>query len=255
MKPRIVRTHDILRYARDASPHEETLDGYLNYYFVTSSPDGSLPRIQLERGINAPANVHGPDGVRRPVVALRSSPWKAGHATNPWYDEFDLNHGRVRYYGDHKATTPGSLGTTAGNKALIEAWPLFAATSIKDRLLAPPLLLFRSVTVERDGQALVKGHVEFCGVGIIQSLEQVVQQDGNTGGSFPNLALDIAVVDASDRGDAFDMRWIDDRRNPDLDSLQANRYAPLSWSRWVREGNHAFPQIQRSVIPPPRTGS
>ncbi|MGR6317517.1 hypothetical protein Q2K19_05360 [Micromonospora soli] len=255
MKPRIVRTHDILRYARDASPLQETLDGYLNYYFVMPSPDSSLPRIMLERGINAPANVHAPDGVRRPVVALRSSPWKAGHATNPWYDEFDLDHGHVRYYGDHKVDTPGSLGTTTGNKALLAAWPHFAASSMEERLLAPPLLLFRSATVERDGQTLVKGHVEFCGVGILQRLEQVVQHDEATGRSYPNIALDIAVVDASDRGDAIDMRWIDDRRNPEMDSLQANRYAPLSWSRWAREGHQALPRVRRSVIPSPRQGS
>ncbi|MEU1360359.1 hypothetical protein ABZ356_11000 [Micromonospora zamorensis] len=255
MRPRIIRTHDILRYARDASPLKETLDGYLNYYFVMPSPDRSLPHIMLERGINAPATLDGPDGVRRPVVALRSSPWKAGHATNPWHDKFDLDHGHVRYYGDHKPNNPGSVGTTAGNKALLGAWPHFAATSMEDRLLAPPLLLFRSVTVERDGQALVKGHVEFCGVGVIQHLEHVVQQDETTGGSFPNLVLDIAVVDTSDRGDAIDMRWIDDRRNPDLDSLQANRYAPLSWSRWVREGDQALPRVRRSVVPGPRTGS
>ncbi|MER7457516.1 hypothetical protein [Micromonospora sp. NPDC126480] len=255
MTPRIVRTNDILRYARDASPLDETLDGYLNYYFVTSSPDSSLPRIQLERGINAPANVHASDGKRRPVVALRSSPWKAGHATNPWYDEFDLNRGHVRYYGDHKPDTRGPLGSTAGNKALLEAWPLYASSGIHDRLLAPPLLLFRSETVERDGQSLVKGHVRFCGVGIIQRLEHVVQKDETKGRSFPNLALDVAVVDISDRGDAIDMRWIDDRRTAKLDSLQANRYAPLSWSRWVREGHQALPRVRRSGVPAPGRNS
>jgi len=250
MEPRILRTHDTLRYAREASAFEKMWDGYLNYYHVMAPPGSSLPRIQLERGINAPAIVHGPDGARRPVVALRSSPWKAGHATNPWFDEFDLNHGRGRYYGDHKADTPGPFGSTVGNKALLEAWPLYEASCIKNRLLAPPLLMFRSVTVERDGQALPKGHVKFCGVGVIQRLEPVVQQD-EAGASFPNLALDIAVVDASDRGDAIDMRWIDDRRNPDLDSLQANRYAPLSWSRWIREGQQAIRHVRRSVVPAP----
>ncbi|MEU5722737.1 hypothetical protein ABZ783_13040 [Micromonospora sp. NPDC047738] len=239
MKPRIVRTNEILRYARDASPLEERLDGYLNYYFVMSSSCRSLPRLQLERGINAPATVQGPDGARRPVVALRSSPWKAGHATNPWFDEFDLDHSRVRYYGDHKADTPGSFGSTAGNKLLLDAWPLYTASCVEDRLLAPPLSLFRSVTVERDGQTLPKGHVQFCGVGVIRRLEPVVQTDDATGGSFPNLALEISVIDVSDNGDAIDMRWIDDRRNPELDSLQANRYAPLSWSRWAREGRQA----------------
>lgn len=252
MEPRIIRTHDILRYAREASPRQEMMDGYMNYYFVMSSRDSNQPRVRLERGINAPACVHGPDGSRRPVVALRSSPWKAGHATNPWYDEFDLDRGHVRYYGDHKADTLGALGVTAGNRALLEAWPPYASTSTQDRLLAPPLLLFRSATVKRDGRTLVKGHVEFCGVGIIDRLEHVRQQDETTGHSFPNLALDITIVDTSDRGDAIDARWIDDRRNPDLDSLQANRYAPLSWSRWVREGRAGLPRVRRMLAPPPQ---
>jgi len=247
MKPRIVRTHDVLRYARDVNSSEETLDGYLNYYFVMASQDGSLPRIQLERGINAPATVHGLDGVRRPVIALRSSPWKAGHATNPWHDEFDLDRGRVRFYGDHKATVAGPLGSTAGNKALLDAWPLYVSSSIQDRLLAPPLLLFQSVTVERDGQSVMKGHVRFCGVGAIQRLEHVLQHDETTGRSFFNIALDVAVLDTADADDAVDMRWIDDRRNPQLDSLQANRHAPLSWSRWVRGGHDLLPSVTQSL--------
>lgn len=246
MKPRIVRTHEILRYARDVSSFEETLDGYLNYYFLMASPDSGLPRVQLERGINAPAIVRGLDGARRPVIALRSSPWKAGHATNPWHDEFDLDHGRVRFYGDHKAAVAGPLGSTAGNRVLLDAWPLFVSSSIQDRLLAPPLLLFQAVTVERDGQSVMKGHVRFCGVGAIQRLEHVLQQDETTGRSFYNIALDVAVMDTSDSDGAVDMRWIDDRRNARLDSLQANRYAPLSWSRWVREGHDVLPRVTRS---------
>jgi hypothetical protein len=229
------------------------LDGYLNYYFLMSSPGSSLPRIMLERGINAPANVHAPDGVRRPIIALRSSPWKAGQATNPWHDEFDLDDGKVRYYGDHKVDTPGSPGTTAGNKALLEAGRLHTGSTIEDRLLAPPVLLFRARTVRRHGQTLVKGHVEFCGVGVIEHVKPVEQEDSVTGRKFPNLALDIAVLDVSDRGDAIDMRWIDDRRNLALDALQANRHAPLSWSRWVREGRRALRNVRRSVIPAPRT--
>ncbi|MFG3601616.1 hypothetical protein [Micromonospora chersina] len=255
MERRLLRTHDILRYARDANSVQAMLDGYLNYYFVMSSPDRNLPRIMLERGINAPANVHGPDGVRRPVIALRSSPWKAGHATNPWHDEFDLDYGHVRYYGDHKVDTPGSPGVTAGNKALLEAGRLHTGNTVEQRLLAPPLLLFRSKTVERHGQTLVKGHVEFCGVGVIERIEPVVQQDPVTCRSFPNLAVDITIIGTFDRGDAIDMRWIDDRRNLALDALQANRHAPLSWSRWVRDGRRALPHVRRSVIPAPRPGA
>ncbi|MFF4010875.1 hypothetical protein [Streptomyces sp. NPDC001717] len=39
---------------------------------------------------------------RRPAVLIRSSPWKAGTDETPWHDVFDLDNGRVRYFGDHR---------------------------------------------------------------------------------------------------------------------------------------------------------
>jgi hypothetical protein len=173
---------DVLRYAQGASRVDVELDGYLNYHFVTTPPGNTdAPRLMLEAGINPAAPVEGADGARRAVISLRSSPWKAGHVTNPWHDEFDLDHGHVRYYGDHKPTTVGLPGATAGNRALIEAWAQHAATDRRGRLLAPPLLIYRSVTIRRDNRSLVKGHVEFCGAAIIERLEHVVQRDPETG--------------------------------------------------------------------------
>nr|WP_241728629.1 restriction endonuclease [Nocardioides zeae] len=201
----------------------------------------------LEAGINAPSEVFGSDGQRRPLVAIRSSPWKAGHESNPWHDEFDLDHGHVRYFGDHKPSTVGLPGATKGNRLLLEAARLHAGTTRQERLLAPPLLLFRSTTVYRGGRAIVKGHVEFCGAAIIERLEHVVQRDPETGKSFPNIALDLAVV-AGREIDGIDMRWIDDRRDPDLDSETALRYAPDSWVRWVKEGRVAIPGVRRRVL-------
>ncbi len=242
--------HEILRYAQGASRVEFELDGYLNYHFVTtpSEPVGDPPRLMLEAGINPAAMVVAPDRSRRPVLGLRSSPWKAGHVTNPWHDEFDLDHGHVRYYGDHKPSTIGLPGATAGNRALLEAWALHAATAASERLHAPPLLIYRSATITRDGRSLVKGHIEFCGAAIIERLEHVVQRDPETGRSFPNLVLDLAVIDLADSGDTLDMRWIDDRRDPTLDAEQAARHAPASWMRWVKGGRAAIPRVRRRVV-------
>jgi len=240
---------DILRYAQGASRVDVELDGYLNYHFVTTpTAAGDAPRLMLEAGINPAAVITASDGPRRPVISLRSSPWKAGHATNPWHDEFDLDHGHVRYYGDHKPTTVGLPGATMGNRALLDAWTLHAATDPQRRLQAPPLLIYRSVTVRRDGRSLVKGHVEFCGAAIIERLEHVVQRDPDTGRSFPNLVLDLAVIDLANTGDALDLRWIDDRRDPGLDVEQAARHAPASWLRWVRDGRSAIPRVRRRVL-------
>ena len=68
-------------------------------------------------------------------------------------------------------------GATAGNRALLEAWRYHAGTSPAERLLAPPLILFRSKTIHRGGRAIVKGHVEFLGAALIERLEHVVQRD------------------------------------------------------------------------------
>lgn len=82
----------------------------------------------LESGINRAREVVAPDGSRRPVIAIRSSAWKAGHQSNPWHDEFDMDHGHVRYFGDHKPDTLGIPRVTVGNRALMEAWPLHSGT-------------------------------------------------------------------------------------------------------------------------------
>lgn len=247
LHPRYVHLHDELRYAKRASQADVEIDGIPNYHYLLSPLPLGLPRVLLEAGINTPAPVSAVDGARRALIAVRSSPWKAGHETNPWHDEFDLDHGHVRYYGDHKPKTVGFPGVTPGNRALLEAARLHAGTSRTERLMAPPLLLFRAITVYREGRPVRKGHVEFCGAAIIERLEHVVQRDPRTGRSFPNLALDLAVV-SGDEQDGIDLRWIDDRRSPTLSADEALSNAPPSWRRWVSEGRTAIPRIRRRVL-------
>lgn len=250
IEPRTVFVHDELRYARRANQSDVEVDGLLNYHWVISPSELRLPRVMLEAGINAPVATTAPDGRRRPLIAIRSSPWKAGHETNPWHDEFDLDHGHVRYFGDHKASTTGLPGATRGNRLLLEAAHLHAGTTRAERLLAPPLLLFRSITVQREGRGVFKGYVEFCGAAIIERLEHVVQRDPESGRSFPNLALDLAVVTGGET-DGIDLRWIDDRRDATMTAEKALRHAPASWSRWVRQGRVAIPGIRRRVLSSP----
>ena len=139
MSERWVGVMDVLRYAKGADTVTVQLDGYLNYHFLTAAPGRGDAKLMLEAGINRAAEVAGSDGVkRRPVIAIRSSPWKAGHDSNPWHDEFDLDHGHMRYYGDHKPSTLGMVGATIGNRALLDAWHLHAGTDRAERLLAPP---------------------------------------------------------------------------------------------------------------------
>jgi hypothetical protein len=245
--PRHVFVHDELRYAQGANQRDLELDGLVNYHWLTSPEELGRPKVMLEAGINAPAEVAAQDGGRRALIAIRSSPWKAGHETNPWHDEFDLDHGHVRYFGDHKPSTTGLPGATKGNRLLLEAARLHAGTTREERSLAPPLLLYRSTTVQREGRSLVKGHVEFCGAALIDRLEHVVQRDPESGRSFPNLALDLAVVSGGEM-DGIDMRWIDDRRDPSLDSKSTLRHAPASWVKWVKQGRVAIPGLRRRVL-------
>ncbi|WP_237268126.1 restriction endonuclease [Tessaracoccus flavescens] len=244
--PRYVLVHDELRYAQGANQSDQMLDGYPNYHWLMSPDHLNIRKVMLEAGINAPALTVASDGPRRSLIAIRSSPWKAGHETNPWHDEFDLDHGHVRYFGDHKPTTTGAPGATRGNAMLLDAMRLHAGTTREERLLAPPLLLFRSVSVHRGGRQIQKGHVEFCGAAIIERLEHVVQRDPATGKSFPNIALDLAVV--SDLTvDGIDLRWLDDRRDPLLSAEESLKHAPQRWKDWIAKGRVAIPGIRRRV--------
>ena len=240
---------EVLRYAKGADREVPELDGFANFHFVTRDPlVPSGKRILLESGINRVAAVPGPEGSRRPLLALRSSPWKAGAATNPWHDEFALDYGHVRYFGDHKPNTAGPVGATSGNRALLEAWELHASPIKSQRILAPPILLFRASPQFVDGVRIDKGFVEFCGVALIERLEHVVQKDPTSSRTFPNLVADLCVVDLSDLGDRVDFRWFDDRRNPQISDADCMNRAPASWVRWVNEGRAALPRVRRRVI-------
>lgn len=190
-----------------------------------------------------------PDRPRRPAILLRSSPWKSGHESNPWEDVYDLDHGHVRYFGDHKPSTVGPVGVTVGNRALLEAWDLHGSPNRDERAAAPPILLFRAVPVQNaEGLTVQKGHLEFCGVGIIERLEMVIQREPRQARTFPNLVVDLVIADLSDQHDTLDWRWIDDRRDPHLGLDDTLRHAPTAWLRWVQDGRMSLSRIRRRVL-------
>lgn len=247
--PRVIPMHSVLRYPAVPSRIEEEIDGLLNFHYVTAGPPSTgLEILQLSRGIWATREVDSPSGPRRGVLAIRSTPWNAGDAFNPWHDEFDLDHGHVRYFGDHRVDTIGFPGATLGNRMLMEAWALHSGTSRDERVEAPPILIFQSRPWVRRGRREVKGQVEFCGVGLIERLEHVVQRDPNTGRSFPNIVIDLAVIDLAAEGDSLAMRWIDVRRNPLAGAEEALAFAPQSWQRWVQEGRSAVSRVRRRPL-------
>lgn len=246
---RVIPMHGLLRYPAVPSRIEEEIDGLLNFHYMTAGPPSTgLEILQLSRGIWATRQTDSVSGPRRGVMAIRSTPWNAGGEFNPWHDEFDLDHGHVRYFGDHRVDTIGFPGATLGNRMLMESWALHSATNRDERIQAPPILIFRSRSAVRRGRRELKGQVEFCGVGLIERLEHVVQRDPKSGRSFPNIVVDLAVVDMADEGDALDMAWIDARRDPSVAAEEALFLAPRAWKRWVQEGRSAIPRVRRRPL-------
>lgn len=239
--------NETLRYSKSFDPNQVTRDGHLDFWFLQQPPGRNDRRLQLEAGINRVAPVVGPDGVRRlPVLLLRSSPWKAGTSETPWHDEFNLDQGHVRYYGDHKATSGVPVGETMGNSQLLSVWNNHGSSRRSDRVQAGPVLIFRGASGLVRGKRTMKGFVEFCGVAVIEQLQYVNQLDPASGDSFPNLVADLAVL-RLDTNDTLDWRWIDDRRDPRVTADEALRFAPTTWQAWVDEGKTALPSIRRSL--------
>ncbi|MFB7863550.1 restriction endonuclease [Streptomyces sp. NPDC056069] len=205
-----LRVGQVYRYATGKDPKPVELEGYPNFHHVTHSPE--LPRALLEAGINGMAKVRTPRGERRPVILVRSSPWKAGTEQTPWHDMFDMDNGHVRYFGDHKASTTVTPGKTIGNAALLDAFAGHQGHTPEERAGAVPLLLFRAVS--RSGK--VKGHVEFCGLGIIERAERLVQWGGSDHTTFTNYVYDIALLDLTDEdvrgaGNSYVEGWLTQR--------------------------------------------
>ncbi|MFG2249056.1 HNH endonuclease [Spirillospora sp. NPDC048823] len=224
----------VVRYPEPPVPGPEYLDGCRNFFNLTAMP--GAPRLIMNRGIDHPAWVVTPDGKRRPLILLRSNPLQAGSTKTPWHDVIDLEAGQVLYYGDHRASTTVPLGRTRGNEALLLTAEAHRSASSDGRAAATPLLIFRSV--ERNRQS--KGYLEFCGLGTIDQISAIEQEDPETGKSFPNYAFDISLLDLSPEGDRLDWRWINARRTPALTTEEANLLAPSSWKAWVDKGDGAL---------------
>ncbi|MFF2212238.1 restriction endonuclease [Streptomyces antibioticus] len=236
-----LRVGQVLRYASAKDPTEPVLDGYTNFHYVTDAPGHK--RALLESGINGMAKVSASGRQRRPAILIRSSPWKAGSEQTPWYDVFDMDNGHVRYFGDHKVGLTKPPGTTSGNAALLDAFADHQAPTPEERAGAAPLLLFRAVS--RNGR--VKGFVEFCGLGVIERAERIVQWAGHEHTTFTNYVYDIALIDLAAENDRIDWDWITARRSPAVSDQEALAKAPRAWREWVKRGHSALPRVRRRV--------
>ncbi|MFF3016939.1 HNH endonuclease [Streptomyces sp. NPDC057939] len=236
-----LRLGEVLRSGRNREPSVPLIDGYPNIHHVTASQ--VLAQIQLSKGINPLAKVRALGVQRRPAVLIRSSPWKAGTDETPWHDVFDLDDGRVRYFGDHRVDHTDPVGSTPGNTVLLEALEEHRAVTPEQRASAVPLLIFKAVS--RNGSR--KGYVEFCGAAVIEHAEQI-EQEAN-GIAFPNYRYDLSVLDLSAENDRVDWSWIEARGSAQVSTEDALATAPRAWRRWVEHGHAVLPEIRRQVVP------
>lgn len=238
---------EIYRYSNQNfgdEPPEKIVDGLPNFFFETYAGPG-MSRIFFQKGIHNIATVTGPDGENRiPAIIISSSPHKAGTEITPWEDEFDPDHGRIRYFGDNKSHAQAA-DKAHGNELLLKSFFAYSSPDEKvRRALGVPLIFIKRV--EYDGRK--KGNLMFQGFGIIESVELITQYDPKLENPyFSNYVYNMCVFSMAEEGEEFCWEWINARRNPALTTEETNKYAPSSWKKWVKEGATGLFKVRRNI--------
>lgn len=243
MTDRFLTAGETFRYTKPSKPDRLT---HAHRLFWDLQKDRTGPRIMAEAGVNAPKRISGPEGVRLPVLTLRSTPHKAGTAETPWHDEFRLDEGRVTYHGDHRPDRSDiPLGGTEGDKRLERTWHHHRSTRREVRAAAPPVLIFRTVPIQTAEGLQHKGFIQFTGLAVISSLTGEVQRDPKTGVHYDNYTVELQLLDLGEHA-RLDWSWIAARLNPRLTPEQILDLAPNSWRNWVHLGATALPQARHT---------
>jgi len=232
------RSGIVYRYPSARDIDVEYVDGLHSFFWVTGCPGRPLPL--LEKGISqiAPSKVGSKSIGPYPAILISSSPHTRGSEWNPWHDVFEPDLGYIRYFGDAKK--PGDPAKAPGNKLLLDQLALHTSGDPAARLNAAPLVFFERVSV--DGRA--QGNIKFHGFGVIEKAELVTQYNPGIG-YFTNFVFTFAVLSLSDEQEQLAWQWINDRRNPEISTEQANKNAPLSWQIFVRQGLQKIESIRR----------
>lgn len=220
------------------------VDGLPNFFFETYAGN-DYSRIVFQKGIHNLAAVNVADGTKRiPAIIISSSPHKAGTDITPWEDEFDPDHGRIRYYGDNKSNGRRA-SDSPGNALLLKAFFDYSSPDPDLRKnFAVPLIFLKRVNY--GGRQ--KGNLMFQGFGIIESAELITQYDPKLKSRyFTNYAYNMCVFSLKEEGEVFDWSWITNRRNPNLSNEEADANAPKSWKQWIKEGQTGLHKVRRNV--------
>ena len=237
----------IYRYSNQDGGAEvppKIVDGLPNFFFETYA-GSNYSRIFFQKGIHNLAAVNLVDGTKRiPAIIISSSPHKVGTDITPWEDEFDPDHGRIKYYGDNK-TNSRRASDSPGNALLLKAFFSYSSPNQDVRKnSAIPLIFLKRVSY--DGRQ--KGNLMFQGFGVIESVELITQYDSKLKSPyFTNYMYNMCVFSMKEEGEIFDWSWINDRRNADLSNEEADAKAPSAWKKWIKEGQTALHKIRRNI--------
>lgn len=228
----------VYRYSSSNSVDVPVIDELPNLLFHTNTPGEN--KTLLEAGINPIRAVKTSEGPRTPAILISSSTHKQGSKDTPWQDEFDVDNGYIKYYGDNKSI--GDPSKAPGNAYILDQFQLHKNNSVESRLKAVPFIFFRSIKVgER-----VKGNRVFQGAGLLRSAELVTQFQKDIG-YFTNYVFEFDVLDMRKDFEIFSWDWISARRNPNLTNSTTLELAPKSWQSWVSEGEISRDKLIRRV--------
>ena len=229
----MLRIGTVYRYSNVIDPTTPIVDGLPNYFYETYVQNFSS--FKFQRGIHIVQAVTGPDGRSRiPVIIISSSPHKAGSVDTPWQDEYNPDHGYVKYYGDNKSAYMEPNNRKLGNRKLLEFLPVYKSNLESDRENnAVPIVFFERTTIN----GRLKGNLKFQGFGVLDTAELVTQYDVKNGIYFPNYRFYFCVFSLKEDQEAFDWSWIAKRCDPSLSTPETTKFAPNIWKRWVKKGD------------------
>ena len=226
----------VFRYPAKSQPEIKIINGLPNFYHWTHTP-GVSGQPQLTSGINLMRKVSTPSGQRRPAILIRSSPYLYGTKSTPWQDRYDLDKGRVRYFGDAKREHMPDPLKPKGNKALLDLRDEHQSPDREVRENSAPLIFF---VCPRQGQA------KFSGIGVIESAERISQVDANQQ-PFTNYVFECSILDLKDEGETLNWEWLRERSDKTRLDNETTTYAPEAWKQWVRNGSSALSNVRRNV--------
>ncbi len=108
----------VYRYSSSNPVDVSVIDGLNNLLFHTNTQGEN--KALLEAGINAIRAVKTAEGPRTPAILISSSTHKQGSKDTPWQDEFDVDNGYIKYYGDNKSIADPSKAP--GNAYILEQY-------------------------------------------------------------------------------------------------------------------------------------